>query len=106
MKRKHRVASDDHVVILVSISSGPHKGICLMLTLSIGNSLEHIAVDWPDHVSHQLLSVLLARDKLAFPTVLGCNQSNIGLLLKRLLQLLLRGVHLLLLLRMHNLLMH
>jgi hypothetical protein len=57
----------------------------LMIVLGICDTFEDITADWANNVSHELLSILLPGNKLALSPVLGGNQGNVGLLLKRLL---------------------
>ena len=97
IEREDRISSYNHVVILVSISCRSSKLMILMIILGITNSLENIPTNRSDHASHQLLSILLRRNKLTFTAILCSNQSNIGLLMKRLLDWLLSYDHLLLL---------
>jgi hypothetical protein len=80
------VATNNHVVVLVSIGGSPHQLMRLMIDLGIRNTFEDITADRADHVSHELLSVLLPGNELALSPILGCNQGNVGLLLKRLLR--------------------
>ena len=83
------VATNNHVVVLVSIGGRPHQllmRLLLMIVLGIRNPFEDITADRADYVSHELLSVLLPGRELALSPILGCNQGNVGLLLKRLLR--------------------
>ena len=82
------VATNNHVVVLVSIGGRPHQLMMrlLMIVLGIRKPFEDITADRADYVSHELLSVLLPGRELALSPILGCNQGNVGLLLKRLLR--------------------
>ena len=79
------VPTDNHVVVLVSIGGLPYQLMRLMIVLGIRDTFEDITADWADNVPHELLSILLPGNELALSPVLGGNQGNVGLLLKRLL---------------------
>ena len=79
------VASDNHVVVLVSIGGRPHQLMRLMIILGIRYPLEDITADWAGDVSHELLGILLPGNELALSPILGSDQGNVGWLLKRLL---------------------
>jgi hypothetical protein len=85
IQREDGVATNNHVVVLVSIGGRPHQLVRLMIVLGIRDTFEDITADWADDVSHELLSILLPGNELALSPVLGGNQGNIGLLLNRLL---------------------